>query len=92
MQVRQPTQIAKTGMHFTFAENQNMGQFRRIQQMLITVLIAPEWCYNTFKLEHWYCASGHAQQPLKDVWTIISEPRVHVLIGDVLPNPLYMRR
>ena len=31
-------------------------------------------------------APGHAQQALEDVRAVIPQPRVHVLVGDVLPD------
>ena len=40
------------------------------------------------QLEHGQSAPGHRQQLLKDVRPIVAEPGVHVLVGDVLPDPL----
>ena len=41
-------------------------------------------------LKHGYGAPGHAQQPLKDVRPVVPQPRVHVLVCDVLPDPRYV--
>lgn len=45
-------------------------------------------CMFQMQSKHRERAPRHPQQLLKDVRAIIAEPRVHVLIGDVLPDPL----
>lgn len=36
----------------------------------------------------WYAASDHVQQSLKNAATIITDARVHILVGDPLPDAL----